>query len=95
MRITVTPETLRSNASSIRTQKATFEQVIAQMRAIVNGMSGEFEGQAATAYISNFDSYSSQFTAFGELIESFATKLETTATTMEETDASLASVNGQ
>ena len=95
MKIIVTPETLRNNATEIRNEKAKFEETISRMRTIVNGMSGEFEGEAATAYINNFESYNTSFTQFGELIDSFAQKLDITAQTMEETDAQLASANNQ
>ena len=62
---------------NIRTEKANFEQCISSMRTIVNSMSGVFEGEAATAFVSNFESYNAQFTSFGELLESFAQKLDT------------------
>lgn len=54
-----------------------------------------FEGEAATAFVSNFESYNAQFTSFGELLESFAQKLDTAANTMEETDGGLAASMGQ
>ena len=95
MKIIVTPEEMRSNATSLRSEKANFEQCISSMRTIVNSMSGVFEGEAAAAYVSNFESYNGQFTAFGELLESFAQKLDTAANTMEETDGGLAASMGQ
>ena len=39
MKIIVTPEEMRSNATNIRTEKANFEQCISSMRTIVNSMS--------------------------------------------------------
>ena len=57
MKIIVTPEEMRSNATSLRSEKANFEQCISSMRTIVNSMSGVFEGEAAAAYVSNFESY--------------------------------------
>ena len=95
MKIIVTPEEMRSNATNIRTEKANFEQCISSMRIIVNSMSGVFEGESATAFVSNFESYNAQFTSFGELLESFAQKLDTAANTMEETDGGLAASMGQ
>ena len=44
MKIIVTPEEMRSNATSLRSEKANFEQCISSMRTIVNSMSGVFEG---------------------------------------------------
>ena len=55
MKIIVTPEEMRSNATSLRSEKANFEQCISSMRTIVNSMSGVFEGEAATAFVSNFE----------------------------------------
>lgn len=52
MKIIVTPEEMRSNATSLRSEKANFEQCISSMRTIVNSMSGVFEGEAAAAYVS-------------------------------------------
>ena len=49
MKIIVTPEEMRSNATSLRSEKANFEQCISSMRTIVNSMSGVFEGEAAAA----------------------------------------------
>ena len=95
MKIIVTPEEMRSNATSLRSEKANFEQCISSMRTIVNSMSGVFEGEAAAAYVSNFESYNRHFTAFRELQESFAQKLDTAANTMEETDGGLAASMGQ
>ena len=46
MKIIVTPEEMRSNATSLRSEKANFEQCISSMRTIVNSMSGVFEGEA-------------------------------------------------
>ena len=40
MKIIVTPEEMRSNATSLRSEKANFEQCISSMRTIVNSMSG-------------------------------------------------------
>ena len=48
MKIIVTPEEMRSNATSLRSEKANFEQCISSMRTIVNSMSGVFEGEAET-----------------------------------------------
>ena len=95
MKIIVSAQEMKDNAKSIRTEKGNFEQCISNMRNIVTTMSGVFEGEAAKAYVDNFDSYKSQFDAFSQLIESFAQKLDTAADTMEETDKTLAGMLGQ
>lgn len=95
MKIIVTPEEMRSNATNLRNEKANFDQCISSMRTIVNSMSGVFEGEAATSYVTNFESYNAQFTSFAELLESFAYKLETAANTFEDIDNSTAASMGQ
>lgn len=95
MEIRVTPDSLRTNATTIRTYKSEYEQTINSITALVNSLNNEFTGAAATAFMSNYESYKSTFTQFSELIESFAQKLDTTATTMEEADQTLANNNAQ
>lgn len=85
-RIKVTPELLRSNASEMRTLRANHDDIINQLSAKVSGLSPEFEGAAATAYINKFDSMRSTFTSFSEMLEEFATKLDAVANTMEAAD---------
>lgn len=95
MEIRVTPDSLRNNATTIRTYKSEYEQTINNITTLVNSLNGEFTGEAATAFMNNYESYKSTFTQFGELIETFAQKLDTTATTMAETDTGLARNNAQ
>ena len=95
MKIIVSAQEMKGNATRIRTEKVNFEQCISNMRNIVTTMSGVFEGEAATAYVDNFGSYENQFKAFGDLIESFAQKLDNAAETMTDTDKTLAGILGQ
>lgn len=95
MKIIVSAQEMKGNATRIRTEKGNFEQCISNMRNIVTTMSGVFEGEAAKAYVDNFGSYENQFKAFGDLIESFAQKLDNAAETMTDTDKTLAGILGQ
>lgn len=89
--IKIDADTLRSKATEIRTMKATHDENIARMRALVTNLSGVFEGEAATAYVNQFESMQATFTSFSEMIEMFAAELDTTATTFDEVDTTLAS----
>ena len=94
MKIVMNEETLLNAATQIRAEKDNFLASVEKMRTVINGMDGEFMGDAEKAYKSNFESYNSQFTQFSELIESFAKKLDVTRETMRDVDDALASQNG-
>lgn len=89
--IKIDADTLRSKATEIRTMKANHDENIARMRALVTNLSGVFEGEAATAYVNQFESMQATFTSFSEMIEMFAAELDTTANSFQEMDTTLAS----
>lgn len=90
MKIVMNEETLLNAATQIRAEKDNFLASVEKMRTVINGMDGEFMGDAEKAYKSNFESYNSQFTQFSELIESFAKKLDVIRETMRDVDDGLA-----
>ena len=90
MAIRVDAETLHSKANELRNKLDTHNQNIANMKTLVNGLSGEFTGAAATAYIDRFNSMEATFNQFSEMIENFATNLDTVANSFTEQDNSLA-----
>ena len=94
MKIVMNEETLLNAATQIRAEKDNFLASVEKMKMVINGMDGEFVGDAEKAYKANFESYNSQFTQFSELIESFAKKLDVTRETMRDVDDALASQNG-
>lgn len=89
--IKIDADTLRSKATEIRTMKANHDENIARMRALVTNLSGVFAGEAATAYVNQFESMQATFTSFSEMIEMFAAELDTTANSFQEMDTTLAS----
>lgn len=88
--IRVDAETLRGKATEIRNMKSTHDDNIARVGALIRGLSGEFTGQAATAYIEKFESMQATLTSFSEMIESFARDLDAVAANFTEVDTSLA-----
>ena len=86
----VDAETLHNKANELRSKLTTHNQNIASMKTLVNGLSGEFTGAAATAYIDRFNSMEATFNQFSEMIENFATNLDTVANSFTEQDNSLA-----
>lgn len=75
---------------AIRVDADTLHSKANELRTLVNNLSGEFTGAAATAYIEKFNGMESTFTQFAEMIESFATNLDTVANSFTEQDNSLA-----
>ena len=90
MAIRVDADTLHSKANELRTLLSNHNDNVGRMRTLVNNLSGEFTGVAATAYIEKFNGMESTFTQFAEMIENFATNLDTVANSFTEQDNSLA-----
>lgn len=90
MAIRVDAETLHSKANELRNKLNTHNQNIASMKGLVNGLSSEFTGAAATAYIERFNSMEATFNNFSDMIESFATNLDAVANTFTDQDNTLA-----
>ena len=88
--IKIDAETMRSKATEISGLRDQHDQLIASIGSIINGMSGVFEGAAATAYVTQYDSMKATFTQFSEMLMKFSTELNGVANTMENTDTSLA-----
>ena len=90
-KITVTPETLRTQAGQLRGHKNSHDAAITSFKNVVNGTSADFTGDAAEAYRNQFATMEPTLKSFSEMLEGFAKLLETAANTMEQTDQSLAS----
>ena len=90
MAIRVDADTLHSKANELRTLLSNHNDNVGRMRTLVNNLSGEFTGAAATANIEKFNGMESTFTQFAEMIENFATNLDTVANSFTEQDNSLA-----
>lgn len=80
MKIIVTPEEMRSNATNIRTEKANFEQCISSMRTIVNSIASSWEGEASTAYINIMTERIQKAGQMKELLQEFISYMESTRT---------------
>ncbi len=89
--IQVTPELLTSKAQELRTLKATHDEAMTKMRALVNGLNEIWKGEAQTAFVSKFESMQSTFTSFSEMLEGYAKLMDTTVQKMTEADTATAS----
>ena len=89
--IQVTPDELRAKATQVRNYKTQHDDVITQLRTLVNGLNDSWKGEAQTAFVNNFESMRSTFTDFSNMLEDYAKRMDTAANQLEQTDSSLAS----
>lgn len=76
----VTPETLESTANEFSSKGTTVSGLTAQMMEIVQGLSGAWEGEAATAYIGQFQQLDTDIQKMNRMIQEHATDLTEMAT---------------
>lgn len=84
--ILVNPDTLRAKASDVRSYRNQHDEIIARLKALVSGLNETWQGNAQTAFVSNFDGMQSTFTQFSELLEDYAKTMESFANKMESED---------
>jgi WXG100 family type VII secretion target len=87
--IKVTPESLRSQAQTLRKYNEEHRGAYAQMDAHVHNLVSEWTGEAQSAFIATFEGNKSSFQKFSTDIETFAKLLDDTANRMEQADQEL------
>lgn len=89
--IQVTPETLRSKASDVRSYKSQHDDVMAKVKNLVYALNEVWKGEAQDAFLAKFESMQPTFTNFSEMLEGYAKLMDTAANELETTDQSLKS----
>lgn len=84
--ILVNPETLRAKANDVRNYRSQHDEIITRLKALVNGLNETWQGNAQTAFVSNFEGMQPTFAQFSELLEGYAKAMEAFANRMEEQD---------
>lgn len=87
--IQVTPETLRSKASDVRSYKAEHDEVMTKIKNLVNALNEVWKGEAQDAFLAKFQSMQPTFNNFSEMLEGYAKLMDTAANELESTDQSL------
>jgi len=83
IRITVTPETLKTKATELRNLRSAHDENMARMRSIITGMDSFFTGKAQQSMVNEYDSMQPTFTRFSEMIENYAKFLDKAANEFE------------
>lgn len=88
--IRITPDEMRSTATSYRQEAETVDGVIKKMDTLLKQLESNFEGEASAAFSSRFAELRPGFVKAQELIGEIANTLDTTARAYEETDGKIA-----
>ncbi|MDR2175045.1 MAG: WXG100 family type VII secretion target [Synergistaceae bacterium] len=84
--IKITPESLRTHATTLRKHNETHRQAYASMDSLVHNLASEWTGEAQTAFLATFDGNKPSFEKFGIDIDAFAKLMDDSANRMEQTD---------
>lgn len=77
----VTPEQLESTASEFSNEGSTMANLTSQMVEMVNSLSGVWEGEAATAYMTQFRQLEDDIQKINNMVQEHVTDLNTMAET--------------
>ena len=88
--IKITPDLLTGKATELRGLKASHDEAMTKMNALIMGLNEIWTGAAQDAYIAKYESMQSTFTSFSEMLEGYAQLMDTTAAKMQEADSALA-----
>lgn len=87
--IQITPESLKSESTSLRTLKSEHEAEMKKLRQLVLSLNEQWKGEAQDAFVSKYMELQPQFTKFIELLEGHARLMDTSAQELENTDKAL------
>jgi WXG100 family type VII secretion target len=87
--IQITPESLRSQAQTLRKFNEEHRSVYGQMDSQVHSLVFDWTGEAQSAFIATFEGNRASFEKFAENIETFAKLMDDTANRMEQADQDL------
>lgn len=90
--IQVNPETLRSQASTVRKYKIDQEQTMQRIRNLVLSLSDSWKGEAQDAFVDKFQSMDHSYRKLSQVLESYAKLMETAASEFHTTDQNLRNI---
>lgn len=89
--IQVTPETLRSEATKVRTYKEEHQSEMSKLRTLILNLNEQWKGEAQDAFVSKYMELQPKFEQFITDLENHALLMEKAATELETTDKALKS----
>ena len=86
--ISLTPETLRSEASKLGNQRTQLDDAVNKIKTLVQGLEAGWHGKAQQAFVNSFNEKETVYRKFSEDMGAFQAFMEGYAASMEQTDAS-------
>jgi len=88
--IRMSPETMRTRATSFSKEGDAIQTTITNMEGLIKNLKGEWEGQASTKFEQQFNSLKPSFTDMRNLVEDISKQLKATAQAMDDLDREIA-----
>lgn len=89
--IQITPDSLRSNATSVMNYKNEHDQTMQKLGQLIRSLQETWKGEAQNAFYQKFESMQQTFTQFSEMLKGFADNMNKAAQQLEATDQQLKS----
>lgn len=90
--IQITPETLKSQASTVRKYKTDQEQTMKRIRDLVLSLSDSWKGEAQDAFAAKFQSMDHTYRQLSQVLESYAKLMDKAANELQATDQNLKNI---
>ena len=90
--IQITPETLKSQANTIRKHKTDQAQTMQRIRNLVLSLRDSWKGEAQDAFAAKFQSMDQSYRKLSEVLEEYAKLMDAAADEMQSTDQNLKSM---
>ena len=90
--IQVTPETLKSQANTVRKYKTDQEQTMQQIRKLVLSLSDSWKGEAQDAFVAKFQSMDYTYRRLSKVLDAYAKLMDTAAKELQATDQNLKNI---
>jgi len=90
--IQITPETLRTQARTVRNHKTQQEQTIQRIRNLVLSLNDSWKGVAQDAFVAKFQSMDQTYRRLSEVLEAYAKLMESAANDFQNTDQNLRNI---
>ena len=87
--IQITPETLRTQANTVRKYRTDQTQTMQRIKNLVLSLNDSWKGEAQDAFVAKFQSMDQTYRKLSEVLDSYAKLMDTAANDMQTTDQNL------
>ena len=87
--IQITPETLRTQANTVRKYRTEQTQTMQRIKNLVFSLKDSWKGEAQEAFVTKFQLMDRTYNKLSEVLDSYARLMDTAANDMQTTDQNL------